>query len=344
MVSSKKVCVIGAGVSGLAPARELLRKGHNVDAASADSGCTTPRMDGGDALGAAGAHNSMYASVRLISPSELTAFSDFPSFPSNDDTGDARRYPGHAEFLRYIRDFCDALGLMDVVRLNTKVLHVGLAPPRAADDGVKHWTARSGTGAAVVAGSLDGVPRSHADAVSGVDGLRQCGHGRRGVHPAKAPNHQRHGQVEQEAAAFSHSYRVPDSFHGELVVIVGFHESGKDIALELCTVARECTSASSPWRDSLPAWLRLCQGTTTCTSRSSACASMGRRLVCRRDSIIYCTGYGFSFPFLDTGALLTVDDSRVLGPLFEQTFPPALVPSLSLSFVGVPGWCWCPLF
>ena len=33
--------------------------------------------------------------------------------------------------------------------------------------------ARSGTGAAVVEGSLDGVPRSHADdAASGFDGLR----------------------------------------------------------------------------------------------------------------------------------------------------------------------------
>jgi hypothetical protein len=31
---------------------------------------------------------------------------------------------------------------MDVVRLNTKVLHVGLVPPRAADDGTKRWTVR----------------------------------------------------------------------------------------------------------------------------------------------------------------------------------------------------------
>jgi hypothetical protein len=69
-------------------------------------------------------------------------FSDFPFYPKNDGTGDARRYPGHGEFLRYIRDFCDAFGLMDVIRLNTKVLHVGLAPPRAADDGVKRWTVR----------------------------------------------------------------------------------------------------------------------------------------------------------------------------------------------------------
>jgi len=148
MVSSKKVCVIGAGVSGLASARELLREGHDVTVMEQSSSVGgqwlyDPSTDGGDPLDAAGAHSSMYASVRLISPRELTCFSDFPFFPSNDGTGDARRYPGHAEFLRYIRDFCDAFGLMDVVRLNTKVLHVGLAAPRAADDGgVKRWTVR----------------------------------------------------------------------------------------------------------------------------------------------------------------------------------------------------------
>ncbi|XP_066393056.1 flavin-containing monooxygenase FMO GS-OX-like 8 [Miscanthus floridulus] len=148
MVSSKMVCAVGAGVSGLASARELLREGYDVTVMEQSGGVGgqwlyDPRTDGGYPFGVAGAHSSMYASVRLISPRELTAFSDFSFFPSNDGTGDARRYPGHAEFLRCIRDFCDAFGLMDVVRLNTKVLHVGLAAPRAADDGgVKRWTVR----------------------------------------------------------------------------------------------------------------------------------------------------------------------------------------------------------
>jgi hypothetical protein len=59
------------------------------------------------------------------------------------------------------------------------------------------------------------------------------------------------------------------------------------------------------------------------------------------DSIIYCTGYDCSFPFLDTGGLVTVDDSRV-GPLYEHTFPPALAPSL--SFVGLPRMVLVPRF
>uniref|UniRef100_A0A0D6QW74 Flavin-containing monooxygenase n=1 Tax=Araucaria cunninghamii TaxID=56994 RepID=A0A0D6QW74_ARACU len=51
------------------------------------------------------------------------------------------------------------------------------------------------------------------------------------------------------------------------------------------------------------------------------------------DSIIHCTGYSYSFPFLDTNGIVTVDNNRV-GPLYEHIFPPQLAPSL--SFVGIP--------
>jgi cation diffusion facilitator CzcD-associated flavoprotein CzcO len=80
-------------------------------------------------------HNSVYASLRLTSPRDIMGFSDFPFFPRKND-GDSRRYPGHAEFLRYIRDYCDTF-------VNTKVLHVGrplLAP--LGGDGVTRWTVR----------------------------------------------------------------------------------------------------------------------------------------------------------------------------------------------------------
>uniref|UniRef100_A0A804Q531 Flavin-containing monooxygenase n=1 Tax=Zea mays TaxID=4577 RepID=A0A804Q531_MAIZE len=147
-----------------------------------------------------------------------------------------------------------------------------------------------------------------------------------------------------------------------------------------------CTSsASSPWKASLPACARLCPGTTTCTCTSRHAGNLTCYIyICMQllqtdpacsipfvliellwctvqieclcedgkvmfadgscvvaDSIIYCTGYDFSFPFLDTGGLVTVDDNRV-GPLFEHTFPPALAPSL--SFVGVPSQVQTPLF
>ncbi|XP_066396647.1 flavin-containing monooxygenase FMO GS-OX-like 8 [Miscanthus floridulus] len=341
-MSSKKVCVIGAGVSGLASARELLREGHDVTVMEQSSSVGgqwlyDPSTDGGDPLDAAGAHSSMHATVRLISPRELTCFSDFPFFPSNDGTGDARRYPGHAAFLRYIRDFCDAFGLMDVVRLNTKVLHVGLAAPSAADDGgVKRtvrWSSRHGDregevvtteevfNAIVVAVGQYTQPR--LPTITGMDKWS-----RRQLH--------------------SHWYRVPDSFHGEVVVVVGFHESGKDTALELSRVAMEVHVSVKSMEGVAPGVskavsrhhnLHLHLQVECLCDDGQVMFADGSCVVA--DSIIYCTGYELSFPFLDTGGLVTVDDDRV-GPLFEHTFPPALAPSL--SFVGLPRLVLVPLF
>ncbi|KAF8733029.1 hypothetical protein HU200_015387 [Digitaria exilis] len=117
----KNVCVIGAGMSGLAAARELRREGLAVTAMEqrGDVGgqwLYDPTTDAGDPLGISSApvtkvHSSMYASVRLISPRECMGFSDF----------------------QYLKDFCAAFGLEDAVKLNTKVLRVAMAPPPSSE-------------------------------------------------------------------------------------------------------------------------------------------------------------------------------------------------------------------
>ncbi|GJN10531.1 hypothetical protein PR202_ga28630 [Eleusine coracana subsp. coracana] len=137
----KKVCVVGAGVSGLVSVRELRREGHDVTVMEQSGGVGgqwlyDPKVDAGDPLGLAGVQSSIYASLRLIIPREVMSFSDFPFYPR--DGGDGLRYPGHGEFLRYVRDYCDAFGIIDAVRLNTTVL-------RVAADGNSRWRVRSCT-------------------------------------------------------------------------------------------------------------------------------------------------------------------------------------------------------
>jgi hypothetical protein len=51
------------------------------------------------------------------------------------------------------------------------------------------------------------------------------------------------------------------------------------------------------------------------------------------DTILYCTGYRYHFPFLDLDELSVGDDNRV-GPLYKHVFPPKYAPNL--SFVGLP--------
>ncbi|CAL5077534.1 unnamed protein product [Urochloa decumbens] len=349
----KKVCVVGAGVAGLGAARELLREGHAVTVMEQSDGVGgqwlyDPATDAGDPLGVAGAHSSIYASLRLNTPREAIGFSDFPFYPNKDGTGDARRYPCHGEFLRYIRDFCEAFGLMDAVRLNTKVLRVAMAQPDH-DGGNLRWVvtyegeevgtmAEEVFDAVVVAVGQYTQPR--LPTINGMDKWS-----RRQLH--------------------SHSYRVPDTFKDQVVVIVG--SATRAARTSPSTSARwrgRCTSASSPPpAASPPACQRRCPTTTTCTCnpRSIACARTGgwclptapassptpSSTARGEQSSAYMLGrtmtapftidhiqhrYDYSFPFLDTAGAITVDDNRV-GPLYEHTFPPALAPSL--SFVSV---------
>ncbi|KAM0924120.1 hypothetical protein ACQ4PT_005108 [Festuca glaucescens] len=337
---SKKVCVIGAGMAGLAAAHELRREGHDLTVLeqSGDIGgqwLYDPRSDGADPLGTAApvrVHSSIYASLRLISPRQTTGFTDFPFSPKNGR--DNLRYPGHREVHLYLKDFCDAFGLMEVVRLDTRVLRAAMTPTRQwavrSVDLKEYQTDEKMFGAmvdevfdaVVVATGHYSQPR-----LPGIEGM-EAWSGR-----------QMH----------SHSYRVPEPFRGEVVVVVGCGESGKDIAMEIRGVAKKVYLVAKSMEEVTPGLSkvlakhgadlhlqlqvkRLCEDGLVVFGDVSGVVA---------DTVIYCTGYSYSFPFLDTDGAITIDDNRV-GPLFEHVFPPSLAPSL--SFVGVPKKVFAPRF
>ncbi|GJN10536.1 hypothetical protein PR202_ga28635 [Eleusine coracana subsp. coracana] len=349
----KNVCVVGAGMAGLTAARELRREGHAVTVMEqrGDVGgqwLYDPCTDAGDPLGTAApvrVHSSMYASVRLLSPRECMGVSDFQFLPKHGVPGrDPRRFPGHREVFFYLKDFCDEFRVMEMVRLNTRVVRVAMA----SDEVVARWKVRSvrvdpETGeeeeeeeeeevfdAVVVANGHYSQPR-----LPTITGMREWR--RRQLH--------------------SHSYRVPDAFRGEAVVLVGSGDSAMDIALDLVSGGGAKSvhiSANTPvvvddkimtpaMRKMLAnhADLHLHPQIHRLHEDGTVIFADGSHLVA--DSIIYCTGYRYSFPFLDTGGAVAIDeDGCRVGPLFEHTFPPALAPGL--SFVGVQKKVFVPWF
>ncbi|GJN20892.1 hypothetical protein PR202_gb08326 [Eleusine coracana subsp. coracana] len=342
----KKVCVVGAGMAGLTAARELRREGHAVTVMeqSGDVGgqwLYDPRTDAGDPAAPVRVHSSMYASVRLLSPRECMGVSDFQFLPKHGVPGrDPRRFPGHREVFFYLKDFCHEFGIMEMVRLNTKVVRVAMASEVAARWQVRSVRVDPESGeedeeeeeevfdAVVVANGHYSQPR--LPTITGMGEWR-----RRQMH--------------------SHSYRVPDTFRGQAVVLVGSGDSAMDIALDLiCGSAKSVhISANTPVVDEkimTPAMrkmlanhadLHLHQQIHRLHEDGTVAFADGTSIMA--DCIIYCTGYRYSFPFLDTGGAVAVDeDGWRVGPLFEHTFPPALAPGL--SFVGVQKKLFVPWF
>lgn len=327
---SKHVCVIGAGPSGLVSARELRKEGHSavVIEQNDDIGgqwLYDPRTEEEDGLGRGSflkVHSSIYSSLRLTSSREIMGFSDFPFTVKKGRGRDTRRFPGHRELYLYLRDFCEWFGLREMIRFNTRVEYVGMLNYGEFGQDLK-WVVRTveKNGEKVIEEIFDAVvvatghySQPWLPTIKGMDAWR-----RKQIH--------------------SHVYRIPDPFRNEVVVVIGNSLSGTDISMELVDVAKEVHLSVKS--------LEISNGLSKVISRNrnlhlrpqvDSLHEDGRVLFADgswviADTIIYCTGYSYSLPFLDTKGIVVVDGDRV-GPLFEHTFPPSLAPSL--SFVGVP--------
>ncbi|KAM0853633.1 hypothetical protein ACQ4PT_050933 [Festuca glaucescens] len=192
-LQSKNVCVVGAGMAGMAAARELRREGHAVTVIeqSTDVGgqwLYDPRTDGNDPLGATvpvRVPGSMYACLRLISPREAMGFSDFQFLPRHGIAGrDPRRYP------RPPGDVLLPPGLLRRVRAHGRRQAQHPCPAR-----------RRGRANGVVDASVGGEIRAPRRWQREGGGVRRRGGGHRALLAAEAPVHQRHGGMAAEADA-----------------------------------------------------------------------------------------------------------------------------------------------
>ncbi|KAL8119228.1 hypothetical protein AgCh_016663 [Apium graveolens] len=131
MPSSLTIAVIGAGVAGLVAGRELKRVGHKVTIFEKQNqlGGTwfyDPRVES-DPLSLDPdrdiIHNSLYVSLRANLPRHVMGFSDF-SFKKVYQ--DSRAFPSHEEVLRFLNDFAEQFGIIELTRFSTEVVRVEL--------------------------------------------------------------------------------------------------------------------------------------------------------------------------------------------------------------------------
>ncbi|MEK6277464.1 MAG: NAD(P)-binding domain-containing protein [Actinomycetota bacterium] len=358
----QRVCVIGAGSSGIAACQVLDARGIAFDCLEKGSGVGGNwRYENDNGM------SSAYRSLHINTSRDLMSYATYPMPRDYPD------YPNHFQIAKYFDDYVDHFGLRERIRFRTEVTRV-----ESAGEGEWEVTAEDDRG------------RRQTDRYSAV--LIANGH-----HWApRWPEPPFPGQDEFAGEQMHvHHYREPDVLRGKRVLVLGIGNSACDVAVESSRIAdrtflamrrgawivpkylegRPTDEAGSPTLARLPLALqrrlftkalRVAAGEPTQyglpepdhklleahpTVSSDLLPRIGHgdievRLNIERfaggrrvrfdggseeeiDLVIYCTGYRINFPFLDDSVVRVVDN-RV--PLYRRVVS---VESPGLYFIGL---------
>jgi dimethylaniline monooxygenase (N-oxide forming) len=349
-----RVCIIGAGSSGIAACQVLQARGIPFDCYEAGSevgGNWRYLNDNG--------MSSSYKSLHINTSRQIM---EYKSFPMSDEYA---TYPNHVQIARYFDAFVDRFGLRDQIQFRIEVTHVAPGPDGGWDVTIRRRgeqrTTTTNYESVLVANGHHWDPRWPEPAFPGADTFT---------------GEQTH----------SHYYKTFEGYEDKRVLVLGIGNSACDIAVETSKVAGETFLAmrrgahvmpkyvfgiptdhltTSPvarvpflWmrRLSLAVILRLSRGKVTKyglpepdhkllaahpTVSDDLLVRLGHgditvkpnieRLEADKvyfvdgtaekiDTIVYCTGYMISFPFLDEDVVAAHDNEI---SLFHRVVDPA---------------------
>ncbi|MEU9860950.1 NAD(P)-binding domain-containing protein [Streptomyces sp. NPDC047971] len=201
----EKVCIIGAGWSGLAACQVLHARGIAFDCYEAGS-----KVGGNWRYLNDNGMSSGYRSLHINTSKKLSEYRAYP-MPK-----DYPHYPDHVQIAQYLDDYVDHFGFRESIAFRTSVTHVEPAEgggwtvtARDRDTGAettRHY------GSVVVANGHHWDPRDPEPGFPGADTFTGT-------------------QIH------SHYYKVPDEYAGKRVLVLGFGNSASDIAVETSTVS-----------------------------------------------------------------------------------------------------------
>jgi cation diffusion facilitator CzcD-associated flavoprotein CzcO len=214
-MNKKKVCIVGAGVSGLATAKVLRSRGHDVTV-----------FDKVASLGGVWAPARRHPGLRLQTVRDCYAFSDFPMPPHYPE------FPSGQQIHDYLVAYATHFGVIEHIRLNSEVTKIAPRPDRASG-----WR--------VHVQDLAGATENAFD----FDYVVVCN----GVFSTpKIPQIPGHDVFKANGGIVLHSSQVPDSLQleGRSVVVVGFGKSALDIAEASLAKARSTAIVARriPWK------------------------------------------------------------------------------------------------
>jgi hypothetical protein len=220
---TEKVCVIGAGSSGIASCQVLNARGIPFDC-----------FEVGSAVGGNWRYmndNGMSSAYRSLHINTSRRMMEYATFPMPDDYPD---YPNHFQIARYFDDYVDSFGFRDRIRFRTEVTSV-----EPGDHGA--WTVswRDAEGdegsstysAVMVANGHHWNPRWPEPPFPGSD---------------EFAGEQMH----------VHDYKEPDVLAGKRVLVLGIGNSATDLAVESSRIAEHTILAMRRGAYIVPKYIR----------------------------------------------------------------------------------------
>jgi dimethylaniline monooxygenase (N-oxide forming) len=358
-----RVCVIGAGSSGIAACQVLQVRGIDVDC-----------FETGSQVGGNWRYlndNGMSSAYRSLHINTSRQIMEYKSFPMTDEYP---TYPNHVQIAHYFDAFVDRFGFRDRIRFRTEVTQV---VPAAGGGWDVTYRSRD----------TDGSTTTHYSAVIVANGHHWDARGPEPAFPG--------ADSFAGTQLHSHDYKTFDGFEGKRVLVLGIGNSACDIAVETSKVSQRTFLAMRRGAHVLPKYLfgiptdhlttspfaripifrlqRLTMSTIIRLSRGkvtkyglpepdhkllSAHPTISDDLLTRLghgditvkpnierldgdkvhfvdgtveqvDVVVYCTGYRITFPFLDEN-LVTARDNEI--SLFHRVVDPD---HAGLYFVGL---------
>jgi dimethylaniline monooxygenase (N-oxide forming) len=224
IMDEKRVCIIGAGVSGLATAKVFLSRGHAVTV-----------FERRAALGGVWAPQSRYPGVRLQTKRQCYSFSDFP-MPSHYP-----EFPSGQQVYEYLVSYAKNFGVDRTIRFSTEVQSI-----RPRPDGAPGWR--------VHVRDFE----THSEIAQDFDFVVVCN----GVFSEPCiPEFAGRDEFEANGGQVLHSsaLRDLDQIEGRSVLVVGFGKSALDIAEACLERARSCAIVARriPWKVPHRIWGRV---------------------------------------------------------------------------------------
>jgi dimethylaniline monooxygenase (N-oxide forming) len=218
-----KVCIIGAGGSGIAAAQVLQARGIDFDCFEKGS-----QVGGNWRYENDNGMSSAYRSLHINTSRRVMAFKSLP-MPENFPD-----YPDHFQMAAYFDEVVDRYRLRDRIRFNTEVLAV-----EPVEDSVGEWD--------VTVKGPEGRETNRYGAVLVANGHHW---------DARWPEPAFPGSEEFEGEQIhAHGYREPEVLAGKRVLVLGIGNSAVDIAVESSRIGKKTFLATRRGAWVLPKYL-----------------------------------------------------------------------------------------